>query len=345
MSINLNSSTYDIKPLVTKEGILSHVNVLSIYKTYVEGYDGSSNVLLKSPLRGDDSNPSLGIFYSKIHNTFLFKDLGSGEVGDCFRYVQLLYGCTYFEALSIICRDFGLDKYFSCKPHYKSGKYIKYATTTEVKDFIEKNTKFNLQITSRKFRDYDYGYWGMYGITKETLQLYQVTPVSYIHINDMIVKADSFCYAYIEYKDGITTYKIYQPFSLKYKWLTNAPASVHQGYKQLADSGDLLIITKSLKDVMSIRDVLGISAIAIQCETVYIKPTVIEEYQNRFKQVITLFDNDRQGKEWAQVYKNHYNLEPIFIPDIYKQKDFSDLVRYYGPSRSQTIYNKLIQKI
>ena len=37
----------------------------------------------------------------------------------------------------------------------------------------------------------------------------------------MVIPCEKYAYAYIEFKDGLPTYKIYQPFSENYKWLNN----------------------------------------------------------------------------------------------------------------------------
>ena len=45
-------------------------------------------------------------------------------------------------------------------------------------------------------------------------------------------------------------FKIYRPLNSKYtKWRTNLEITDIQGYAQLPDTNDLLIITKSLKDI------------------------------------------------------------------------------------------------
>ena len=97
------------------------------------------------------------------------------------------------------------------------------------------------------------------GVTIPTLNSFNVTPISYFWLDDSIIKADTRAYAYGEKKDGMTSYKIYQPNSKSMKWLSNVDKTIHQGYTNLPASGELLIITKSLKDVMSLHDTLGIS--------------------------------------------------------------------------------------
>lgn len=337
--INLNDNKYNIKPLINKNILLSEIGDYSIFKSYCKNFN-KPNEVFSSPFR-IDNNPSFGIFYSKIYNVLLFKDLKTGEIGDCFTFVRKLYNISLWDALSLIAKDFKLqDKYLvgECRNPNPINN-IKIETLDEK---YKKNKVTSIKITSRLFRVYDLDFWQQFGIFSKTLTKFRVVPVEYVHINDFIVKADKYSYAYLELKDSIVTYKIYQPFSVYHKWLTNHPPNVHQGYYQLPEKGDLLIITKSLKDVMSIYDVTGIPSIGIQAETVYIKPSVMDEYKQRFKKVICLFDNDETGKAWSQKYNEVYNIPYILIPDEYKSKDFSDLVKNKGIYEAKDILKCVI---
>jgi len=83
-------------------------------------------------------------------------------------------------------------------------------------------------------------------------------------------------------------------------------------------------------------------SIGVQSETCFIKDTVIDEYKSRFDKVLTLFDNDRQGKNQATSYKKLYDIDPIFIPDKYEVKDYSDLVQMLGINDAPTIIKELL---
>jgi hypothetical protein len=173
-------------------------------------------------------------------------------------------------------------------------------------------------------------YWSQYNISKKTLSKYDVFPISHIFYNNRPFIAAEKAYCYIENKDDEISYKIYQPEESKIKkWINNNKFSVHQGYRQLPKSGDLLIITKSLKDVMSIHDTSLIPSIGLQSETILIKDSVMEEYKNRFKKVICLFDNDKAGIKASENFSKKFNIPYILIPDYEEQiKDFSDLIKY-----------------
>ena len=105
-----------------------------------------------------------------------------------------------------------------------------------------------------------------------------------------------------------------------------------QGWKQLPEKGDELIITKSLKDVMSIDSILGIPAVSLQSEGTKPKPHIIQELKNRFKTIYLLYDNDfDKEKNWGQIFAKElykeFDMINLMIPSEFESKDFSDLVK------------------
>ncbi|MGK2861905.1 MAG: hypothetical protein ACSLE0_08225, partial [Chitinophagaceae bacterium] len=173
---------------------------------------------------------------------------------------------------------------------------------------------------------------------------YNVTPIEYYFINGAIIKTDKYAYAFIEYKDGQETYKIYQPFNKDFKWINNHNDSIWQGWNQLPPKGEILIITKSLKDVMSITDVLGIPSVSLQSESVHPKRIVMKELHFRFEDIYLLYDNDFDKEQnWGQLFAksvaSEFNLYNIAIQDSRKCKDFSDLVKEYGAVESKKIWD------
>jgi len=329
MSIDLNDSKFLSKG-ITKEELLKKYSDYDIFRYYLGDFELGDTY--HSPLRHDDSIPSFNIFYSKQYGCLLFKDF-AGRRGDCIRFVQYLLGLkSYNETIQKI--DFDLS---SSIPRKKE---------VNPKQYHAEKASSHIEIVARNWKNADFEYWSSYGITLPTLTKYNVSPIVGYYINDFYIETKGLTFAYIEHKDNKYTYKIYRPYASKTnKWRTNHPFGVHQGYTQLPESGDLLIITKSLKDVMSIWEITNISSIGIQAESTFIKQTVIEEYKKRFKKVITLFDNDRQGIMQSENYKKMYDISFIYIPIEYGSKDFSDLVKNYGKTFATDILNKLLKNI
>ena len=125
-------------------------------------------------------------------------------------------------------------------------------------------------------------------------------------------------------------FKIYRPLSSKYtKWRTNLTNNNVQGYTQLPEFGNLLIITKSLKDVMCLYE-MGYSAIAASSETTFIPEDVLKALRSKWKHIVILYDRDKTGMKTAREYSKRYKLDAIFVHKKFKAKDISDAVRDNG---------------
>jgi 5S rRNA maturation endonuclease (ribonuclease M5) len=335
MNINLNKEEYNFeKKFLNKENVLEDVNEYSIFRHYIGEFTVGS--LQSSPFR-KDNKPSFGVFFSKNYNCLLYKDLAKGTSGDCFTMImnEVHPTFSYHEALAQVVIDFGIHhRYIMPRTGFVKKKGATILKPTDYKNTIIKP----VGIKARRFALHDYNFWGTFGISRQMLKYYNVVPISHFTYGNNVFKADKHAYAYIEKKDGLTTYKIYQPFSESIKFFTDMNASIHAGYTQLPEKGELLLITKSLKDVMSIKEVCNIPAISVLSETILIKPSVIEEYKERFDWVIVFFDNDTAGERMAAEYKKEFGLDNIKVPHYCKNcKDFSDVVRNEAPHLAKSM--------
>jgi len=336
MTINLNQS----KELISKRAILREYTDLDIFRKYLDvGQDAIPGTVMLSPLR-KETRPSFGFFLGES-GEICFKDHLLGG-GDFVRFVQMKYGLTYFEALSKIAIDFEISDNYICKNFAKTkfnNTRTDYPTREEL---LSKVTSLRLGKNRRRWASHDKEFWTSFGITLEVLELYRVEPISYIHINGKIFKADKHAYCFTEVKDGVETYKIYQPFSENFKWINGHNDSVWQGWEQLPNSEHDLIITKSLKDVMALKGVLDVSAVSLQSENIIPKKHVFDQLAKRFKVIYALYDNDfdkdvNWGKQFGDKISSELGLIPLYIPDEYKSKDFSDLVKNVGEIKAKEI--------
>lgn len=330
--INLNSIIFN--ELITREDILKHTTQEEIYSFYL-GESITNLGVFHSPLR-EDNIPSFALYFHKHHrDTLMFKDFATNDCGDFVVLVMKIFNLGYYDALNKIAFDLGLSS-FNMEVNKQLNNYTK----------IVRKEKIELGIKTREWMLKDKLYWSSYGIKKSTLVKFKVYPISHIFYNDTAVKAADLAYCYVEVKDNKVSYKIYQPQEMKIKkWINNADYTVHQGYMELPKEGELLIITKSLKDVMSIHDCLGISAVGLQSESVMMKASVMEEYKKRFKKVICLFDNDEAGKKLSINFTNTYGIQHIFIPELPGVTDFSDLVKHSGIEKAVEIFKKIIDYV
>lgn len=338
--INLNSLHFDGN-FIKREDILKLVSEEQIYVRYI-GDEFLNNKVINSPLRTDNV-PSFSVFFARNAGKVLWKDFATGETGDCFMLVQKIHGLqNYHESVRLVARDFG----FITDTTLPDSKKLQNSQAEKVKTLSRGEVK--LDVRYRKAKDYDKQYWSSYGVKPDILRKYYVYPISLIFINDYVIQAPKYCYAYLEYKDGKPTYKVYQPFSEKrYKFTNNNDYSVWEGWAQLPESADVLIITSSRKDVMSIVSTTGIASVALQSENVFPKKHVVDQLKERFKKIYIFYDNDftaeeNWGKAFGQKLATEFDLVPIFIPDEYASKDYSDLVKNHGANTAQKVLSMLL---
>lgn len=347
--VNLND--YKYRPLITRDDILEHTTQEAIFDRYLD-YPGALPIgkTINSPFRKDNI-PSFGMFYNSSRQ-LIYNDFALGG-GDCFQFVKYLHGLrNNYEVYSRIAIDFMLDAYFTVKEEMLDHEIVRkpyepyYQSVEKAKGYI------NLEIKQREWMRHDKKFWLKYGINRAILEKYGVVPISHIFYKseqkEKIIKADKHAYAFPENKDDKLTFKIYQPFS-KYKWMNNHNYSVWQGWSQLPEKGNHLIITKSLKDIMSIVNVAGVPATALQNEGVVPKESVFTELTKRFNYVFLLYDNDfdkktNYGQIAANKFSETHNVANIIIPTGYKSKDFSDLVEKVGAKKARNILHDLLIK-
>ena len=337
--INLN------KKIVTKEDLLNEISDLDIYRFY----SGKEVVLkggLLSPLR-DETKPSFGYFKGDS-GEILFNDFVLGK-GDCIKFVQLKFGLTFFEALSKVVIDFNLNNKFEFKKVFKTSKMYDPSRFKSRNKVLSEASKYDIQINSDSFDKKDYDYWSQYNITPRILGYYEVFKVKNLFLGDNLITPQNLCYAFREFKDNKLSFKIYQPFSSSFKWITNHNESVWQGWRQLPKKGKILIITKSLKDVMTIVSNFKLPATSLQAESVIPKDSVIEELKERFENIFLLYDNDYNsstnwGRKLGKNISEKFNIPQIEIPEKYKSKDISDLIKNHGKEKTLKVLKKIIKE-
>lgn len=310
---------------VNVENVLKRTTPFAIFTFYVGKF--TPGKAFKSPFR-KDNKPSFSI--SKQNGVWFFKDFSTGENGDCFTFVQKKYSCDFIACLNRINSDLGLGLINGM--NVQPGVFVH--PHSDRPDFIKK--KVVIRVKSRQWLLKDKDYWEPYGITKDILELYNVRPLSHYWINEHCFTVKDLCYGY---RFGSNLYKIYSPLKTQNKWYSNVTSNVIQGFDQLENRSDQLIITKSLKDVMVLRSV-GIEAIAPQAESVLLSQSQINYFKERYSQIYCLFDWDRAGRHLSWLCRSKYGITPIKFSDSdnpwkMKQglngcKDISDFVKLHG---------------
>nr|DAH77676.1 MAG TPA: DNA primase [Caudoviricetes sp.] len=295
---------------ITLDYILSKVTEYDIYARYIGQF--KIGYIYNSPFR-KDKNPSFGIFKSRKSGKLLFKDHGNGECGDVIKFVELYTGLTnYNDILNRIIADMSITNNTKLKStkHYES------------KDTV-------IGIVRQDWTDFDKQYWSQFGITKETLTKFNVSSIKY-YLCDGIVKGiykdENPMYAYKVYDH----FKVYRPLADKYtKWRNNLTPYDIQGYEQLPEKGDLLIITKSLKDVMCLYE-MGYTAISPSSESTFIPDKALNQLKKRFKRILICFDRDGPGVKYMRKISLKTGLKGFLVHKKWKAKDISDAIKLNG---------------
>lgn len=319
MTYDLNNTDFD--PSVFKDDILkvaTEYDILQYYFPELKFYKANH-----SPFR-NDSVPSFGI--TNQHGFLYWRDFATGEYGNIWTLVAKKFSTDFSGALSIIARDFGI----------RHGADFKKIAASIVKVPIPEKKTIELGIRTRQWKLRDKEFWSQFGITKSILEEYLVSPIDYMFFNGHPVKADKLAYVYRELKDEVLTFKIYQPYSEDRKWISNNNLSVWEGWSQLPETGEILIITSSRKDLMTIKALTGIPAVSLQAESMTPKRHVVEELKDRFNHVYVLYDNDysnpkNPGRTLGKKLADEFELDQIEIAEVYQSKDPSDLCKNKGP--------------
>jgi len=293
---------------ITIDWILSKVTEYDIYAKYIGQF--KVGMIYNSPFR-KDKNPSFGIYYSKRTKQLLFKDHGTGECGNVIKFVSLFTGKTeYSDILSDI-----VDK-LNITNNTKLVSSKQYIPPTETV----------IGVVRQEFTDVDINYWKQFNISINTLKKFNVNSIKYYLCNGIVkgtYKRENPMYAYKVYNN----FKIYKPLADKYtKWRNNLTDYDIQGYEQLPQKGDILFITKSMKDVMCLHE-MGYPAVSPSSESTFLPKDVLEQLKTRFKRIIILFDRDVAGVKRSRKLSRETGLEAMFINKKFKAKDISDAVK------------------
>lgn len=303
-----------------------------VFSFHLPGYTlgiGNTN----SPFR-NDSIPSFSVKW--IKGKWRWKDWGTGQSGDVISFIQEMFGLDFTQSVQKIVNDYDV-------PSFAEGKD---SHCKQISKGIKKQRKVEIDVKSRlTFLPKEEDWWRQFGIGLETLKKYNVKSCSHIFINKRVILCKELTFAYFEKKDK-TSVKIYCPTSIP-KWLTNSNYDVWQGWTQMDEKADILIITSSLKDVMSIRETTGYNSVALQAESILPKEKIINELKSRFSKIYVFYDNDfhkekNNGRIMGKKLADKFNLIQIEIPAEYKSKDYSDLVKNIGKEKSIEIIKNLL---
>lgn len=311
--------------MISQEDIMEHYLGLPVVRK-----------MYKNPLR-IDTKPT-AMYYKTDSGKLMFHDYSGFFSGDCFDVVKYIYKGSFRDTLNRIAIDFGL------MPGEKVPPKIQYTKGT-----LDPISGSIITIICKPFSESDLEWWGKYGITKKTLRKYNVFSLTHVYLNNKLHAIEdpkSPMYGYYFGKDnGVELWKIYFPKKTKYRFLMNTQKV--QGTKQLPPTGDILVVTKSLKDVMVFAE-LGISAIAPQSESVILTDEDYIKYSQQFKYIVINYDGDRAGINGMLKFRKKYPKAlciPCSIKPHKEAKDISDCVVKYGFEKVQQKVQSIKERI
>ena len=325
---------FQFEPKLTKDLILSRFSEEQLMEFYL--HIPIKRGLFRSPLRRD-KEPTCS-FYRNSSGTLIFKDFATGQHLNVFGVVQEIFRCDYFESLKIIANDFGIirDRNIQRNPGKINENPIK----------IEDKETSKIQVEVQDFTDLELKWWGKYGITKEILAKFNVYSCKHVFLNNQLfAKSQQHCPIFGYYGNkyqGLELWRCYFPKRKSFRFITNWPSKKIQGFDQLPKSGKLLVITKSMKDVMCLHS-CGITACAPNSENLFVSDSVLEDLKNRFKYIVVLYDSDRPGlHNMAKIRKEHPELIYTYIPKRFGSKDISDFYADHGRKETLNLIKEFI---
>ncbi len=288
------------------------------------------DIKIKSVFNPLDKTPSMCIFV--YNGKYCFKDFSTGKGGSAVKLVQELFNEDFKLSGKRIVED------------YNRFVLLNNGTQHKLTEF-KVNSRYKVTSTSiRPWCAQDKKFWQQFGVSSKLLDKYNVKPLeSYKmekeegdELKSLEIKG-LFLYGYFR-KDG-TLYKIYQPKVKEHKFIK--VGSYLQGSEQL-EGHSFLIICSSLKDALTLKSAnLKIDVIAPDSENTLIKKEVIEDLKEKYKKVITIFDNDEAGIKAMKTYKDTYDLDFVYFS---MEKDIADAVKAHGQSKALSVLIPLINK-
>lgn len=281
------------------------------------------DVKIKSMFNPKERTPSMCI-YLDAHKQYKFKDFSTGKGGSAVDLVKELHHVAFHKACQLIIQEYN-DFVL-----HNNGSY-------DIGEFKQQSRYKVTSYTVRKWTNQDQYFWTQFNIGSKLLEAHNVKPLeSYCMTKDKDELCIKGLYLYGYFKADGSLYKIYQPKTLDKKFIkvTNYTQGIHQ-----CTGEKYLIITSSLKDIMSIKSLklANLDVIAPDSENTMLKHDMMEELDQKYKKIIVMFDNDEAGIKAMQSYKEKYPFIEIALLPM--SKDISDSIKDYG---AKEVRNRLV---
>src|SRR6188508_1685488 len=346
MQLGIYNKVVKEQPIINLKYVYENVDQVEAYNYYL-GYYPNTRDFYSSPFTSD-SNPRF-----KVDNDYklVFKCFSTGKTGDFVSLVRELFlGLTFQEVLNKIVYDVnklqGVSKGISKSISFKSS--IQAANLD-----ITRRSEIQVVLFDNEEPLSFLNYWKRFYIDYKLLRLYDVRaakivfykrdrednteepiPIKYYKDTDIIIR-------YLVNSE----YKIYKPLTKnkKDKWLSTFSSNCIFGFKQLDYSLDIVIISKSSKDILVWR-LLGYNAISLPTEASRLWKEFVDYLRSKFKYIICILDNDKAGVTSMENYKELWGIDYIVLPEGKERcKDLAEIIETESIVYTQSLVNVLIK--
>lgn len=342
---------------------------LSITASDIHYCIDNKNKKIKNPLRPDE-HPSLGFQYN-IKGRLIMRDFANSfYTGDCFHIVGIVLGlnCNIPNHFIKICND--IDVNVNKNTPFNTIRLL------ESNPIAHSQSNTDIDVTYREVNAVDVKLFAQFEITSEQITTMYNPVQSLIYtVNDYTVENYIYdrrdpCYAIkLGFIDQEFRYKFYFPnrrTGKKPRFRTNYTLNI-EDVKSIGRNKNL-IIQKALKDELCLKNFLtyanitNTDIIRLSSESVVLTKFEMNVLKSRYTNILTMFDNDRQGNLASTIYLESYNFIPIYMTDLLKlsfnemqyiinndrydiriSKNISDFRAMYGKDQTTILIQTLIK--
>lgn len=242
---------------LTPEEILKRVTEEQLWQRYFGNFDFNKHFTVPSFLRPggkEDKNPS-GVFFKNSRNEIVFHDFSFKGTYNIFTYLRKLFPQDNFNTiLSKINTDFNL-KIGKITDTKNTNSMV--VATQEIKNlpqsFVPIKERVKIKVDNNildRFNSAGLKYWAQYGISKETLDFFDVVQINGYELSYTTAAGEprvlkkpipdnetSFAFLFYDPKDKFKTHiatKVYRPNKDGVNFTTDAKKEVIGGLKQVS---------------------------------------------------------------------------------------------------------------
>lgn len=306
---------------INEKELLSYCGEINIAQHFI-GKEIKIGSAMISPFR-DETRPSFGFYWHRNNRKLWWKDHSLGIHGNVVDLVKHLFNTEYYIALNLIAKEF-------CFGIEISEQKVKLHT-----EFFTKKIEYNVIADNECF-----DYYFNYGLSEHTLKKFDIKHIVSVYNKSYskysYIRNNNYCYGYRandKWKFNLINGHV--------RFFGNADKDTIQGLEQLEYKSDILIITKSIKDVMVLNQ-CGYESIAFQSEILTPSKEIVDFVYDKYSNVFLLYDNDSAGIKGSEIICNEYNFIPIFVPLTSKCKDISDVSKMYGINIAKKWLNRIL---